>query len=87
LLSSGAVGLAALPSRRVDGIYLTSEHSIPRWRFIFSSRCFIRDAVALQRPRKITSPWWCHASALARVLVLIPIFNLTELSLSSGRSY
>src|SRR5204862_6688825 len=32
--------------------------------------------------RNITLPWWCHAfPALALVLVLMPIFTLTELSI------
>jgi len=65
------------------GNYLTSEHLYTALAFYFVFALFhSATPLALQRPRKITPPWWCHAfPALALALVLMPIFNLTELSI------
>ena len=65
------------------GNYLTSQHLYTALAFYFVFALFhSATPLALQRPRKITPPWWCHAfPALALVLVLMPIFNLTELSI------
>jgi hypothetical protein len=65
------------------GNYLTSQHLYTALAFYFVFALFhSATPLALQRLRKITPPWWCHAfPALALVLVLMPIFNLTELSI------
>jgi hypothetical protein len=65
------------------GNYLTSGNLYTALAFYFVFALFhAATPLALQRLRKITLPWWCHAfPALALVLVLMPIFKLTELSI------
>src|SRR5437899_4471485 len=63
--------------------YLTGQHLYTALAFYFVFALFhAATPLALQRLRKIILPWWCHAfPALALVLVLMPIFRLTELSI------
>src|SRR6266513_1474225 len=63
--------------------YLTGENLYTALAFYFVFALFhAATPLALQHMRKITLPWWCHAfPALALVLVLMPIFRLTELSI------
>src|SRR5947199_1204963 len=65
------------------GNYLNGQHLYTALAFYFVFALFhAATPLALQRLRKITLPWWCHAfPALALVLVLMPIFRLTELSI------
>src|SRR5947207_2004342 len=65
------------------GKYLTGQHLYTALAFYFVFALFhAATPLALQRLRKITLPWWCHAfPALALLLVLISIFKLTELSI------
>jgi predicted membrane protein DUF2339 len=65
------------------GNYLTSAHLYTALAFYFVFTLFHAAApLVLQRVRKIYAPWWSHAfPALALLLVLMPIFQLTELSL------
>src|SRR6266436_577866 len=61
--------------------YLTGENLYTALAFYFVFALFhAATPLALQRLRKTTLPWWCHAfPALALALVLMPIFKLTEL--------
>src|SRR5947208_6119298 len=63
--------------------YLTGENLYTALAFYFVFALFhAATPLALQRLRKTTLPWWCHAfPALALALVLMPIFKLTELSI------
>src|SRR5437764_4970158 len=63
--------------------YLTGQHLYTALAFYFVFALFhAATPLALQRLRKLILPWWCHAfPALALVLVLMPIFRLTELSI------
>jgi hypothetical protein len=65
------------------GNYLTSAHLYTALAFYFVFTLFHSAApLALQRLRKINIPWWSHAfPALALLLVLMPILQLTELSI------
>ena len=65
------------------GKYLTGQHLYTALAFYFVFALFhATTPLALQRLRKIALPWWCHAfPALALLLVLMPIFKLTELSI------
>src|SRR5438552_2257904 len=65
------------------GNYLTGQDLYTALAFYFVFALFhAATPLALQHMRKITLPWWCHAfPALALVLVLMPIFRLTELSI------
>ncbi|PYK06932.1 MAG: hypothetical protein DME66_02930 [Verrucomicrobia bacterium] len=63
--------------------YLTGQHLYTALAFYFVFALFhAATPLALQRLRNIPRPWWCHAfPALALILVLMPIFELTELSI------
>src|SRR5438552_5181557 len=63
--------------------YLTGQHLYTALAFYFVFALFhAATPLALQRPRKITLPWWRHAfPALALLRVLMPIFQLAELSI------
>jgi Predicted membrane protein (DUF2339) len=63
--------------------YLTGQHLYTALAFYFMFALFhAATPLALQRLRRTTLPWWCHAfPALALALVLMPIFKLTELSI------
>src|SRR5882724_6440964 len=63
--------------------YLTGQNLYTALAFYFVFALFhAATPLALQRLRKTTLPWWCHAfPALALALVLMPIFKLTELSI------
>jgi hypothetical protein len=63
--------------------YLTRHNLYTALAFYFVFALFhAATPLALQRLRRTTLPWWCHAfPALALVLVLMPIFKLTELSI------
>jgi uncharacterized membrane protein len=63
--------------------YLTGEHLYTALAFYFVFALFhAATPLALQRLRNIPLPGWCHAfPALALILVLMPIFKLTELSI------
>src|SRR6266403_3982126 len=63
--------------------YLTRHNLYTALAFYFVFALFhAATPLALQRLRKTTLPWWCHAfPALALALVLMPIFKLTELSI------
>jgi predicted membrane protein DUF2339 len=65
------------------GKYLTGQHLYAALAFYFVFALFhAATPLALQRLRKTTLPWWCHAfPALALLLVLMPIFKLAELSI------
>jgi predicted membrane protein DUF2339 len=65
------------------GNYLTIGHIYPALGFYFVFALFHAAVpIALQRLHKIEVPRWTHIfPALALLLVLIPIFRLTELSL------
>ena len=65
------------------GNYLNGQHLYTALAFYFVFALFhAATPLALQRLRKLILPWWCHAfPALALVLVLMPIFRLTELSI------
>jgi predicted membrane protein DUF2339 len=65
------------------GNYLTTGHLYTALVFYFVFALFHAAApVALQRLRKIDMPRWSHVfPALGLVLVLIPIFQLTDVSL------
>lgn len=63
--------------------YLTIPHLYTALAFYFVFTLFHAAApLALQRLRKIDIPWWSHAfPALALLLVLMPIFQLSQLSI------
>ena len=65
------------------GNYLTIGRLYTALTFYFVFTLFHAAApIALQRLRKIQIPWWSHAfPVLALLLVLMPIFQLTALSL------
>ncbi len=65
------------------GAYLTTAFLQRALAFYFVFALLHSAApLVLQRLRKISLPWWSHAfPALALVLVLMPIFKLTELSI------
>src|SRR5205814_8553570 len=65
------------------GTYLTGQRLYTALAFYFVFALFhAATPLALQRLRNIPRPWWCHAfPALALILVLMPIFELTELSI------
>ena len=65
------------------GTSLTSSHLYVALTFYFVFALFhAATPLALQGLRKIEIPWWSHAfPAFALLLVLVPIFQLTELSL------
>src|SRR6266536_1458031 len=63
--------------------HLTTENLYTALAFYFIFALFHSAApLVLQRLRKIHIPWWSHAfPAFALLLVLMPIFQLTELSI------
>jgi hypothetical protein len=65
------------------GNHLTNQNLYTALAFYFIFALFhTATPLVLQRLRKIILPWWSHAfPALALVLVLMPIFKLTELSI------
>src|SRR6266700_1056493 len=65
------------------GNYLTTANLYVALAFYFVFALFHATApLALQRLRKIEIPWWSHAfPALALLLVLMPIFQLSQLSI------
>jgi uncharacterized membrane protein len=90
LLETGAIvaqplaGLAAFLLLSIwTGNYLTNANLYTALGFYFVFALFHAAApIALQRLRKTDIPWWSHAfPAVALLLVLMPIFQLSELSL------
>jgi hypothetical protein len=90
LLEAGAIvaqplaGLAAFLLLSVwTGNYLTNVNLYTALGLYFVFALFHAAApIALQRLRKTDVPWWSHAfPAVALLLVLMPIFQLSELSL------
>jgi len=90
LLETGAIGaqpLAGLAAFLLlsiwTGNYLTNANLYTALGFYFVFALFHAAApIALQRLRKTDIPWWSHAfPAVALLLVLMPIFQLSELSL------
>ncbi|MEY2486806.1 MAG: hypothetical protein QOH39_2454 [Verrucomicrobiota bacterium] len=81
---SGMAGLTVFTFLAIwTGCYL-----IPRNLYVALGAYFVfallhaSMPLLLQRARKTAVPWWCHGfPALALLLVLMPIFNLTEVSL------
>ncbi len=65
------------------GNYLTSSRLYTALAFYFVfTLCHTALPLALQRLRKIKIPWWSHMfPALALLLVLMPIFQLSQLSI------
>ncbi len=65
------------------GNHLTTRYLYVALTFYFVFAVFhAAMPIALQRLRKIEIPWWSHAfPAAALLLVLMPIFQLTELSI------
>src|SRR5437899_5835151 len=65
------------------GNYLTTANFYVALAFYFVFALFHATApLALQRLRRIEIPWWSHAfPALALLLVLMPIFQLSQLSI------
>src|SRR6058998_1622272 len=65
------------------GNYLTTANLYVALAFYFVFALFHATApLALQRLRRIEIPWWSHAfPALALLLVLMPIFQLSQLSI------
>jgi hypothetical protein len=65
------------------GHYLTSRNLYTALAFYFVfALLHAATPLVLQQLRKIIPPWWSHAfPGLALVLVLMPIFQLTELSI------
>jgi uncharacterized membrane protein len=90
LLETGAIvaqplaGLAAFLLLSIwTGNYLTNANLYTALGFYFVFALFHAAApIALQRLRKTDIPWWSHVfPAVALLLVLMPIFQLSELSL------
>jgi uncharacterized membrane protein len=90
LLETGAIGaqpLAGLAAFLLlsiwTGNYLTNANLYIALGFYFVFALFHAAApIALQRLRKTDIPWWSHVfPAVALLVVLMPIFQLSELSL------
>jgi uncharacterized membrane protein len=90
LIESGLVAVQALAGLAAfiflgawTGNYLTTGRLYTALAFYFVFTLFHAAApLALQRLRKIEMPWWSHAfPAFALLLVLMPIFQLSQLSI------
>jgi uncharacterized membrane protein len=81
---SGAAGLVVFTFLAIwTGQYLTTNNLyVALGAYFIFALLHASMPMLLQRVRKVAVPWWCHVfPALTLVLVLLPIFNLPEVSL------